>query len=129
MSQNRFWNLLAKKLSGEAVPSEVRELEQLVKEHPDWVYAAEHIEHLWKLHAIGNDPYDAELAFAQHLEKLKKNGIDLSHLDTPVYEIEEVTPHKTSKLRSFLVVMVVLVAGVGIIWKTNSGKHADQLPV
>jgi transmembrane sensor len=129
MSQNRFWYLLAKKLSGEALPAEVSELEQLVKENPDWVYAAEHIESLWKLKANCYDPLDAELAFAQHLEHQKKNGLNLSHLDTPVDEIEESIPHKTNKLRSFSLILIVLVAIAGIIWKTNSGKHTDAVPL
>jgi len=129
MSQNRFWNLLAKKLSGEALPADISELEQLVKEHPDWVYAAEHIESLWKLEPAGHHPLDAELAFAQHLEHLKKNGLDLSHLDTPVYEIEESIPHKTNKLRSFSVVLAVLVVVSGIIWISIGGKRKASQPV
>lgn len=129
MSQNRFWNLLAKKLSGEALPADIRELEQLVKEHPDWVYAAEHIESIWNIQPAGNHPLDAELAFAQHLEQQKKNGLDLSHLDTPVYEIEESIPHKTNKLRSFLAVMIVLVVVSGIVWMTKREKHEASVPV
>src|SRR4051812_5777185 len=104
MSQNRFWNLLAKKLSGEAMPSDLTELGKLVRENPEWVYSAEHVEKIWNLQPKEQDASDAEIAFAQHLELQKKNGLDLLGIDTPAH-IEELTDspisRNTSKLGSF----------------------------
>src|SRR6059058_2466362 len=84
MSENRFWNLLAKKLSGEALPGEVLELEDLMKAHPEWIFSAEHIENLWKLQPK-DTPYDSELAFELHLLHQKKNGLYLPELETPAH--------------------------------------------
>src|SRR5215213_9810409 len=82
MSQNRFWNLLAKKLASEALPDELSELEQLMKDHPEWVYSAEQMEGLWKTEVKKTDDYDTELAFELHLNKLKENKISFPELET-----------------------------------------------
>jgi len=84
MSQNRFWHLLAKKLTGESSAEEMIELEALMRDHPEWVYAAAHIEDLWKIQPSEQNQYDAELAFELHLNKLKQQGIYLQDLDTPL---------------------------------------------
>jgi ferric-dicitrate binding protein FerR (iron transport regulator) len=127
MTQNRFWNLLAKKLSGDAMPSEVAELEKLVREHPEWVYAAEPIERMWKQRSHSDVP-DAELAFEHHIELLKKNEPGNIEMGPPIMESAPIS-HKTSKLRSILVLVGVLVSVAGLVWKFSHRKHPEPLAV
>src|SRR5438270_5452601 len=114
MSENRFWNLLAKKLSGEALPGEVLELEDLMKAHPEWVFSAEHIESLWKLQPK-DTPYDAELAFELHLLRQKKNGLYLPELQTPALPgAFDPPPARSGKKwmpAALLAVLLLLLAG------------------
>ncbi len=84
MLQNRFWNLLSKKLAGDALPEELSELEQLLKENPELVYSAEQIGHLWQQQQLSTPEYDSELAFQQHLNSLGKQGIFLPELESPL---------------------------------------------
>lgn len=114
MTENRFWNLLAKKLSGEALPGEITELEEMMKLHPEWVYAAEHMEDLWKL-PVREDIYDSEVAFELHLERHHKNGLNFPELQTPA-AIEELTaedtrPRRKKWLAALTVVLILMVAG------------------
>ena len=81
MAQNRFWNLLAKKLSGEAIPEEIEELEQLLKENPEYIFPAEHIRNIWQQNE-DEKTYDAELAFELHLEKMRGTGLPLQELQS-----------------------------------------------
>ncbi len=115
MSQNRFWQLLAKKLSGEAAPDDLLELEQLIKENPEWVFAAEHIESLWKLGMRDTASYEAELAFEMHLMTQKKKGIEIPgiqpHDDSNAIDIT--SPPSRRKIiltMSALVVIIFLVS-------------------
>ena len=81
MSINRFWNLVGKKLSGEALPEELDEINALLKEHPEWLYSSEQIAKFWKGNEQKHDDYDAELAFEIHLAKLnsyRHNFLELS---------------------------------------------------
>jgi transmembrane sensor len=70
MSQHQFWNLLAKKLAGEAGEEDLEQLHQLMKLNPELLYAAQHIEDLWKLKTLNSGNPDAEAAFNKHLKKL-----------------------------------------------------------
>jgi len=83
MTENRYWNLLAKKLARDATSEELQELEALIKAHPEWNYSTEIIENVWKLKAKETSSYDTEIAFELHVEKLKKNGITLEGIETP----------------------------------------------
>lgn len=128
MSQNRFWNLLAKNLSGDAQPGEVVELQQLCKEHPEWVYAASHVESLWKLQPKENDGTDADNAFALHLERQSENGLDLTHMDVPTTVpdlIDKPSHRKTKQLRSFSIGLVVFFGIGGLLWNLTSKKVQD----
>src|SRR5688572_20313648 len=74
MPQNRFWNLLAKKITDEATTEEIQELEELMRLHPDWHYAAQHIQDIWGL-TIKENPLAAEDAYLRHLNRMKKIGL------------------------------------------------------
>jgi transmembrane sensor len=80
MPQNRFWHLLAKKIAGEATTAEIRELEELMRLHPDWQYAAQHIQDIWGL-STKEDPLAAEDPFLRHLSKMKKIGLVPANMD------------------------------------------------
>src|SRR4051812_9869023 len=113
MSQIRFWNLFAKKLAGEALPEELKELEQLMRDNPDWLYPAEHIQQLWQ-HPKETDSYESELAFEIHLNKLKGSGIKLPDLETPagISEFQgTIRPIKKKKFLFFsLVPLAILIS-------------------
>ena len=130
MSQNRFWNLLAKKLSGEAMPDELGELEILIKKNPEWVYAAEHIENLWKLKARDLDGTDAEVAFQMHVNRHAIVGLDMVQLQTPLPVNEFMTPPRNRKTRTLyfsLVGLMVVLLSV-YLWNLYSGRRATTLP-
>jgi ferric-dicitrate binding protein FerR (iron transport regulator) len=82
MSQQRFWHLLAKKISDEASPEEIRELEDIMRLNPDWHYSAQHIQDIWGL-TIKENPATTSDAFLRHVEKMKKAGIELGLEDQP----------------------------------------------
>lgn len=67
------WNLVAKKLSGEATPEELQELERLLRMNPELHYPVQAISDLWKP-ANPKDQKEAELAFNRHLDRMKDLG-------------------------------------------------------
>jgi ferric-dicitrate binding protein FerR (iron transport regulator) len=81
MTENRYWNLLAKKLAGDAGVEELQELESLVRSHPEWHYSTEFIENIWKSKHDETSSYDSEIAFELHLDNLKKNGVHIEHAE------------------------------------------------
>jgi len=126
MTENRYWNLLAKKLAGEASPEELQELEQLARQHPEWLYSAEIVENLWTLPAKETTAYDSELAFELHLNNLKKNGVDLEELNTPVtIAVEknfERPARKKKRLLAYSFSFALLALAVAFSWRYTHGK-------
>ena len=74
MPEERIWELIAKKLAGEATLSEIRELEDRLRKEPDMHYPLQTILDLWHLKAKDED--DAFEAFDRHAERMNSLGID-----------------------------------------------------
>jgi ferric-dicitrate binding protein FerR (iron transport regulator) len=74
MINDRFAQLIARKLSGEATPEEVRELESLLKEHPESHYFFELFSDYWSISPkTANDNIQEEIHFQQILA-IAENG-------------------------------------------------------
>lgn len=70
MNEERFWNLLAKKIAGEASAEEIAELESLLTSHPDFSFPAQQITDVWQAKRTGNT-LPTEDAFQKHWQKLQ----------------------------------------------------------
>jgi len=98
MSNNTIWQLIAKKLAGEATPQELAELETLLRDNPDMHYPIQTVADLW--HHATPDTENAHSAFAAHAERMKQLG---TTLDIPA---ETVPAHSK---RKYLVLSLVLL--------------------
>jgi transmembrane sensor len=118
MSQTLFWNLLSKKLAGEASKEELDQLDNLIKSNPAWAYQAEHFHNLWQ-QAPDKDSYESELAFEQHLNKLKENGVDFPEHDTPMKMPEFSRPSSRKRTRIFALsigaFLVFAISGISLL--------------
>lgn len=69
------WHLIAKKLTGEASPEELLELEALLRGNPELHYPMQTISDLWKS-SSPEDKRMAERAFSRHLDRMKELNTD-----------------------------------------------------
>jgi transmembrane sensor len=76
MDNDRIWNLMAKKLAGEASPAEIRELENQLRLNPDLHYSLEAFQDMWKK-KTRPEPELADEAFRRHMERMHILGIDM----------------------------------------------------
>lgn len=76
MSQEQYWILFSKKLSGEASAAELAVLEQMVQEHPEWQYAIQNLEDLWK-RSPQEDKTAGEDAFMLHLQRMQELNLSI----------------------------------------------------
>jgi ferric-dicitrate binding protein FerR (iron transport regulator) len=104
MPEYRFWNLLAKKISGEATAEEMQELEDLMRLHPEYHYAAQHIQDIWGL-STAEDPLAAEESFKRHLNRMKKMGITLDNPENNENDSEDTRPKRNRKKLLFIGIM------------------------
>ena len=109
MPQNRFWNLLAKKMAGEASTEEIQELEELMRVHPDWHYSAQHIQDIWGL-SMKENLQAAEDAYLRHLNRMKKIGIAPAAMDDEEADLLISHPNRKRKFLLFASIGVAVVA-------------------
>jgi transmembrane sensor len=85
MDNERIWNLIAKKLSGEASSIEKKELETILRLDPDLHYSLEALHEMWK-HQTEPDPVQAEKAFQKHQDRMRSMGMEMNmtETDTPI---------------------------------------------
>ena len=105
------WNLIAKKLAGEATPAELKELEDLLRSNPELHYPVQTIADLWE-HTAPVDKKQAEEAFGRHLDRISRLNIDYTPTLTVVTDEPD---QKPSFRRKALILAPALLLFVGII--------------
>jgi ferric-dicitrate binding protein FerR (iron transport regulator) len=126
MLQHRFWNLLAKKLANEATAEETQELEDLMRVHPEWHYAAQHIEDIWGL-SLKDNPQAAEDSYLRHLNRMKKIGI--APADPEDDETNLIPHHPNRNKKRLLLFSIIGLAILAIVLFYNPNRKKGELPV
>jgi transmembrane sensor len=122
MSQETFWVLLSKKLSGEATVAELKELEQLINTHPEWQYAIQNLEDLWK-HPPKTDHLADEDAYMLHLHRMTELHIPFGDgLVEPPASGKRVTMKKWYWAAAALIVFAI----AGFMWINKDGGNINK---
>lgn len=115
--------MVSKKLSGEASPEELTELEELLRLHPEMHYALQHIQDLWQLQP--RPAREAEEAFQKHLERMDAGGIDISPWTETASPAALPQPPKRTRLVRYLVAGLSMAAiAIVIIMVMQNGQPA-----
>ncbi|HLY70655.1 MAG TPA: FecR family protein [Puia sp.] len=86
MNQEYAWDLIAKKLAGEASEEELEELELLLRSDPGLHYPLQIISDLWN-HNLHNIKQTADNAFARHTARMAAMNIDFDEDKSNIPEI------------------------------------------
>ncbi len=122
MSQETFWVLFSKKLSGEATDTELKVLESLISEHPEWQYAIQNLEDLWK-HQASKDYTQEEDAYLLH--QYRMNEMNIPFGNAPVIQAKN---RKRKWYWAAAALVIVSVAGF-VLLKSQSGDARDKNPI
>ena len=94
MDNDRIWNLIAKKLAGEASSDELKELGNMLRMDPDLHYSLEALHDMWNKQPE-QDPGQAKTAFEKHLARMHALEIDMGRMDlTSTVETFPVSPSR-----------------------------------
>lgn len=137
MNEDRFWLLVSLKLSGEAQPEEITELETLLQQHPEMGLRAGLLDTVWQSPGKTSSE-NKETAFNKHMQRLSNRFSD------PVlqYEQEETQPAEENNvpvrplIRKKLFWAAGIAASLFIAWfvvvnmpvktSTHTGKPTAQ---
>jgi ferric-dicitrate binding protein FerR (iron transport regulator) len=118
------WNLIAKKLAGEANPAELHELEGLLRSNPELHYPVQTVADLWE-HTSPNERTQAEEAFNRHLDRIDRLNIDYS----PTLTVVTDEPEQPSKLRRRALVLapiaLVVIGAVLLIKRPTTDLRTE----
>jgi transmembrane sensor len=107
------WNLLAKKLTGEASPEELQELEMLLRRNPELHYPMQTLIDLWHSGEPSRQAA-AESAFNRHLDRMEKLNIgfttgDPSGTGDRSSAMEHTPARKSRTFRTVLTVALIAI--------------------
>lgn len=117
--EQRIIQLLARKLSGEATPEELNELDQLLTRAPEGIYYAELITQLWdeeKIPGVTRTITDTDISYLRHLARHRPQFRQPTVPDEvpPAYDL---SPFPVRRRRipqmAWLIFFAVLTAGMG----------------
>jgi ferric-dicitrate binding protein FerR (iron transport regulator) len=83
MDNDRIWNLIAKKLAGEASSGELKELESALRLDPDLHYSLEALQDMWKKQSE-EEAAQSEIAFQRHMDRMRSLGMDMGNTKAEV---------------------------------------------
>ena len=131
MYHDRFWNLLAKKLSGEASPEEISELISLIKTYPELSYPAQNVADLWKLKPLKNEE-SAEAAFQKLFSQIKPTEEETGANETIVTTEIEKEPNNHKKRWFIIGLSVILLTTTSIFFwpdkrSSTTSETANQV--
>jgi transmembrane sensor len=120
------WNLLAKKLNGEASQEEVQELETLLRRNPELHYPMQTLIDLWNSSEPSRQAA-AESAFDRHLDRMKKLDIGFTTGDPSSTDAPLVMEYRKS--RSFRPILVVALIAATLVstWLLLYSGHKQPL--
>ena len=92
--EERFWSLVSQKLAGEATPDELKELEELLRLHPEWGLRMQAFSNLWQTRPSGT--INKADAFNRHMQRLS------THQAPPPMQYEPTTTKNNPRPRRIL---------------------------
>ncbi len=122
MSQEKFWILLSKKLSGEAFVAELKDLENLILEHPEWQYAIQNLEDLWK-HQPKKDNTQEEDAYMLHLHRMTE--LDIPFENGPVETPAISTRRRITRWYWAAAAVVIMIVASVFAFKGNRSNEEE----
>jgi transmembrane sensor len=122
------WNLIAKKLAGEASPEEIRELERLLKNNPEVHYPMQTISDIWNSSA-SPDKNEAEAAFSRHLDRMLEQQTDFPSTEAVSQATAFDQQFQSHSRRRALIVSLSLTIGIGLLTVAIWPRHQAPAPV
>lgn len=124
MSQETFWILLSKKLSGEASPQELVVLENLILEHPEWQYAIQNLEELWKQQPP-KDSSEVEDAYMLHLQRMQEMNVPFGNMPE-MNPVVSLAGRKKPVKWYWAAAAILLLAGTWFLLGRNSSNGSSK---
>jgi transmembrane sensor len=118
VKEEKYWVLLAKKLSGEASDAELEELRSIIASHPEWTAHSENLQEFWAADPVESPKQrqKAEDAYLAHVNRLKEQVTDF---EQPTYpnDLPDTFPRSRRKWRAYaLATAAIATVTILLVW-------------
>ena len=132
MDNDRIWNLIAKKLAGEASSGELKELESALRLDPDLHYSLEALQDMWKKQSE-EEAAQSEVAFQRHMDRMRSLGMDMGNTggESSLDEFPD-SPNRFQKRKMIAILsagFILLFLGYYFLNIRNASPATTQKPV
>jgi len=129
---NRVWALMARKLSGEATPEELAELQALLCDMPEENYSLEIMQDLWNNKPRVDRQY-AETEYKSMIQRMQSMGIDEGKFSedesgNSIIELEQ-PPRKNRRLIFFSILGAMIIGGGLFFYDSAVPASKSETPV
>lgn len=114
MTNEKIWQLIILKLSGEALPEQLAELEQVLKTHPELGFQLDIMEDVWNSRQH-KEPLNKDESFNRHLQRLSNHlseGTLKYETDTALPQAARKSVYRRLWIWSGIAACLVLAAGM-----------------
>ena len=130
LHDQRLGLLISLKLSGEATPEELKELEALIKNNPELMERVEDIKKVWK--QLGRRSTGlAEESFEKHLHRLNNEIFESNALSRTSSDVPEVSPvRKLVQKKYYRILLGAAAASILLFWflfRTNENTGVKPI--
>ena len=114
MHRDRIFTLMARKLTSEAIPAELTELDELLKLHPEIELPAQTVQEFWNIPTDTDEEEFLEATFHLHTKILEKKGFNLNSntYETGAFTLESNEKKPNKKKLIFLAATCFLLLSV-----------------
>ncbi len=136
MKEEKYWLLIAKKITGEATAEELLQLEELVNNSEEWQANMETLQEFWNSRPVNTNPVNGHKssdAYLAHVNRLKEKAADF---ETALTNTEIVTSQSsfTAKRPLFkriaiYAVAASFVAGISLLYLLSGNQEHKSLPI
>lgn len=121
MHNDRIWELMARKIAGEASDLELLELQELQKNHPQSHFAMQTITDLWRpTQKTTDNQGHKEEAYLRHLNRMKDAGLQIQPAEATItYESVPTAPKVVFLRKKWLVAaaaVFILFLSAALLW-------------
>lgn len=132
MKEEKYWILLSKKIAGEATAEELKQLQELINNNPEWKKIEGNLQELWSSKprdSFYNKLQKKEDAYLLHINRLKEKAADFkekseSAVKAAFDQVQAKRPFYTRwttyvAAAAFIIFIIILYPLVGVTGKTN----------
>ena len=131
MTEEKAWQLLILKLSGEATPEQLAELEKALEQHPEFNLRPELLESVWKSRQKREKP-DIDSSFNRHLQRLSNHLSDeaLKYDDDEPVQEPALQPRRTTLYKRLAMISAVAACFIlaAVMLFNSSGNRQEPPP-